>query len=750
MPTKIRIRPYARLLTMLGEQLIKNERIALAELIKNSYDADASWVKITFNNFGENFEINDVSTIEIEDDGTGMSTNTIIEHWLNPATPHKRLKKEKNDTTKKGRKIQGEKGIGRFALLKLGRKIQLVTKTSSEKKETYVELDLTKYDDEFLTESGKRKELFLDDIAPLIKERDPVDIVPRQITLGRDTKKRRPSGTKIIISSLKGVWSEEKITKVYDDIVRLESIFSHALLKKKVKKIDDKEEFSVHIFKDDMELPFSAGYFENLETLIRECSVFQIEDGEYIEKDAEFKFKLNGKPKSLKLDDPTITGLRVFREHFGTGGEKLKFRNTKCGDFGFGFYVFDFSPSEKVKSKYQLDKQDKELIRKHRIYLYRDDIRVYPYGDPDDDWLRIDAYRGTISAGQFLSNDQVVGFVNISQKNNPELKDKTNREGLIDTGNPTDDFICLLQTFLAYIRAYPYTKYRKENEEKNAIRTFKTEAVKNEIDQLRPLLENNKAASERLKSLEDHYSAEKSYLVQRAETTEELAGVGLSVETASHDIMSIMAKSLISVDSLIKTTSSSKNLNKEILTSDLTALRGMLSFIEAQLKNIQLLFKSTKQRRKNIRIDEILEKVIRIFKSILEKSGIQVELEKNGSPLLAKTTDAVLLQLFLNLFDNSIFWLSSIDIKNRKILITLDGNNGCLIFSDNGPGIRKEDEDYIFEPFFSGKGEEGRGLGLYIAKQLLERHEYSIDLADLKSQKKLAGANFVISFLREE
>ena len=52
MDKTLKIRPYARLLTMLGEQLIKNEQIALAELIKNSYDADAEWVKVRFVDFG--------------------------------------------------------------------------------------------------------------------------------------------------------------------------------------------------------------------------------------------------------------------------------------------------------------------------------------------------------------------------------------------------------------------------------------------------------------------------------------------------------------------------------------------------------------------------------------------------------------------------------------------------------------------------------------------------------------------------
>ena len=65
----LKIRPYARLLTMLGDQLIKNERIALIELIKNSYDADSPWVKVSFKGFGADFEVTPKSEIVIEDAG---------------------------------------------------------------------------------------------------------------------------------------------------------------------------------------------------------------------------------------------------------------------------------------------------------------------------------------------------------------------------------------------------------------------------------------------------------------------------------------------------------------------------------------------------------------------------------------------------------------------------------------------------------------------------------------------------------
>ncbi len=94
-----KIRPYARLLTMLGDQLIKNERIALVELIKNAYDADSPWVKVSFINFGEDFKVTPKSKIIIEDAGDGMTFDTIKNHWLNPRLLIKREGKNiKNKT----------------------------------------------------------------------------------------------------------------------------------------------------------------------------------------------------------------------------------------------------------------------------------------------------------------------------------------------------------------------------------------------------------------------------------------------------------------------------------------------------------------------------------------------------------------------------------------------------------------------------------------------------------------------------
>lgn len=740
-----KIKPYARLLTMLGEQLIKNERIALSELAKNSYDADAAWVKISFLNFGEHFEIGEDSSIVIEDDGCGMSLEVIRDHWLRPATPIKKHGKQSKDTTDKGRKVQGEKGIGRFAVLKLGNKVLVTSRPCNSQIEYVVNFDFSKYDDDFLSENGKKKEVFLEDISIEIESQNAKTIIDESFSIGGQVVKRKPHGTRIEISGLKGVWTKQKIEDVFRDLTRLQSIFDKAL---DDTEVEESVAFNVYIYVDEKEQAFASHYVDRLLTLLEDSSVFRIEDGKYNQIKKLFRFKLNGTPHVLNLTDPDIAGLRVFREHFGKGADELKKRGTECGSFSFGFYVFDFSAN--AEAKFIIDKDDKEIIKEHRIYLYRDGIRVYPYGDPEDDWLRIDAYRGTISAGQFLSNDQVVGFVNISEKGNAELKDKTNREGLIETGNPTDDFICLLQSFLAYVRSKPYAQYRASLVERKVINVFKEEQVQKDFSEIKTAVKDNKNAVALLEKAEKHYKAERQFLVQRAETTEDLAGIGLSVETASHDITSVMSKALQKTDALIRQGSTKGQLDLEKLVEDLATLRGMLGFIDAQLRDIQLLFRSAKQRRREIRVKDVLEKVVKIYEQTMRQSKIELEIEQIGGPLVAKTTDAVLLQLLLNLFDNAVYWLESTDRPQKKIKIRLDGKEGLLIFSDNGAGVRDDDAPYIFEPFYSGKGEKGRGLGLYIARQLLERHDYSIELADIKAHRISSGANFVISFVQDK
>lgn len=739
-PKTLKLKPYARLLTMLGDQLIKNERVALGEIIKNSYDADASWVKLTFEGFDENFGQTATSKIIIEDNGFGMTQDIIENHWVNPATPTKLIGKQTKNTTPKGRVIQGEKGIGRFALLKLGRKIDITTRAKGQASELELTLDVSAFTPDFIPKGGKP--MFLDELQVVLRSVNPAKKIQEcSVKIGARKLKRRPHGTRIEISHLTSTWSKAKVESIFNDMARLQSIF---LPDTKSKQLS--AGFELVIYRDDIYQEFATDYQDELDRIVHENSVLQIENGRFEPQTRTIKFDMGKEQRSFSLDDAELTGLKVYRDYLDAKGSPQAL-GQKTGPFEFAFYVFDFSSD--AKGKFELDKDDRKLIKEHRIYLYRDGIRVYPYGDKDDDWLGTDMTRGLVRASAFLSNDQVVGYVNITQKGNPDLKDKTSREGLIDNGSAHDDFILLLRIVLAWIRDKPFARYRARVKKGKEVEVFKTEQVQQALEEASEAASDNPALQKKVVEATQLYKAERRYLIQRAENTEHLAGVGLSVETASHDLMVALTRSLGVVDGLISQTQRQGALDKAAIQRDLESLRGILSFVQTQMKDVERLFKSSKQKRRPVRIEEMVEKVQRLFEGALKRAQIQVEVSTIGAPLVAHTTDAVVLQLLLNLYDNSLYWLAHAE-KPRKILIELNGDEGTLVFSDNGPGIRMEDAPYIFEPFYTGKGEEGRGLGLYIARQLLDRHEYSIALADLKAHKLLRGANFVVTFVKEE
>ena len=682
------IRPYARLITMLGDQLIKNELIALVELIKNSYDADASWVKVSFIDFAPDYALTATSKIIIEDDGCGMNADILKKHWLNPATPDKLRRKAVNAKTEKGRILQGEKGIGRFAIFKLGKAIKITTRRQKQDAEGHfidegddientLVYDFSKYDDNFLKENGQDKDLFLENLQVEFSQAPPTAIVPKDIVLGTTKRKRKPYGTIIEISNLKTKWTDLRVARVQKEVGKLQPIFSQ----------DTDSDFGVWIYKDNQLHESQDRYKEQLHNCLENKSVFKVTDGRYSSKGNIISFNINGQNAHLSFEDQDIRGLKQF-EKFNTPEYR-----TECGSFRFEFYIFDFNVDSENPSKYFLDGDDKKIIREHRIYLYR--------------------------------------------------------EGLIEDGRALDDFITVLQLILKYLRKKPFAQYLIDKQRKKEIDRIKRGRPSELIETAKKQYADDLKTMTFLKSFERSYTKEKKVLEDRINKTENLAAVGLSIETASHDVMLFIRKALESQDSLIHDLTAVGEIDKQELLTRLTLIRGNLSIVETQMKDVQLLFPSTKSRTKNINVKEIIDKVNGLYKRAFNDNNIFVDFDVTERPLIVKTTDAVLLQVFINLFDNSLYWLKTVN-GERRIKISIDGNMQRLIFSDNGPGIKDDDVNYVFEAFYSGKGEEGSGLGLYIARQLLDRYDYSIDLAEFSKDKVLCGANFVLEFIKED
>lgn len=736
------LRPYARLLTMLGDQLIKNERIALVELIKNAYDADADLVEVRFEDFNPDMTHDERSRIVIEDDGAGMTAEVVRNEWMNPAAPTKYLAKRagRRKTPGKERVIQGEKGIGRFAILKLGKVITVTTRPPGAELENRLTYDFARFDEDFVSEDGEQKEIFLDEIGIELSQAEPA-VLPGET-----------HGTVIEIRNLKGAWNDEIIERLCRDVSDLTDPVS------RITHRTSSGRFDIEIFFNGERRFRDADQAESLKALIEDKAVLKI-DGGFRSSEAAFAFDVNGAADEVGLRDQKITGLWVWRERFGrkrsgrvTEQIPMDFRSESetrfaCGDFAFHFHIFDFSRG--IGGRHELKQVEKNRLKEHRIYLYRDDVRVYPYGDPDDDWLNIDVTRGTGRAGDFFSNDQVVGWIDITQEGNPDLRDKTNREGLIESRGAVRDLIFLVQLFLSYVKQVPFQRYQHKQRQRSTARFVQDEVVARSLADLKAGLEDagQKNQARDVAQIETAYGREKEYLSQRADTAEDLAGVGLSVEMASHDIMLLLNRALRVGGRLAKMARTAGN---EEIRKQTDMLVGVLQQVVDGMGDVQILFKSSRRRRKVQKIEPVLDRIHKIYETLLGERRIRYNKVTAGrSPLVANTTDGVVMQVLINLFDNAAYWLETVDPSKREICVTLDGDRSELVFSDSGPGVDPEDLPYIFEPFYSGKGQEGRGLGLYIARQLLERHQYSIAVAE-DDRKLLPGANFVVSFVQED
>jgi signal transduction histidine kinase len=722
MAEALAFKAHARLLTMLGEQLIKNERIALVEIVKNSYDADARHVSVDFRGFGDNFEVHPDSSIVITDDGFGMTPEVVRDTWMSPATPSKAQAKRVHPRTPLGRAIQGEQGIGRFATFKLGNQLSVVSRARGVSRETTLLIDISQLDDSGTGSAAE--DMYLDDIGAM------VDITAPAVFDGSGAVASQ-HGTQLEVRGLRAAWNDRLVHEVFDDIGRLEPVMWNS------STTDEKSSFNVTFCRDGVDLHLNLARHDEFQALL-ERAVLRVQDGRFDAIKREFYFRLDDRPQVLSIDDPEVRGIKVFRDHFLDTPDARP--DPECGPFAFQFFVFDFSAN--APAAHSLDREEKTLLKRHRVYLYRDGIRVYPYGDSGDDWLQIDVIRGTQSARSMFSNDQTAGFVSITQADNPRLRDKTNREGLLEDGRATGDFVALIQTVLAYLRAKPYERYSAANRRARE-RNLKDRRVDKFVSALRQTPNLPTSATKTLDALEDSLNAERGLATLRIARTEQLAGVGLSVETASHDLIAAGHEALRLARRLVEDLRLHDLMNEPIF-SQAKALVSRLEFVVSRFSDVQGLFVSTRQKKSGIDVLQLTRRVRSMYSALHEDQRIDFEVD--GGKLVADTTESAVLQCVINLVDNATYWLMTSQHEPRQIR-AYAADVSTLVITDNGPGVKEPDAPFVFEPFYSGKGDDGKGLGLYIARQNGLRHGFQVDIAASRpDDKALEGASFVVAF----
>lgn len=727
-------KPYARLMNIIGDQLITDKKVAVVEIIKNSYDADAENVKVRFfnmNNYGISYYTEkEQPYIEIEDDGDGMTLKTITDVWLRPATPNKLdKKKQKQNKTLKGRIIQGEKGIGRFAIHKLGEKIEVFTKAAGHD-EIKLEMDFTEFNPEKadLFNQPPAEYKLLDAVHNSWFVNNPPEVI------------NKVKGTIIRIYNLREKWNKSDFIELYKSIQRLLPPIDENAEKL---NIAFKQDFVVRTYLDKTEFaPDDVTTFKDIIERAQYSMYGSVsEDGvlDFTYESTSPKRKIERRVNLLKKESlsefqyPTNT----IEDWFIANN-----RTPNCGGFKFSFYAFNL----KNRDKTVLTKEIEQFIKKNFIYLFRDGVRVYPFGEPGYDWLDLDKLRARVRAGDYISYNDLTGFVYIGQgeKENPLLKDSTNRQGMMNIDGAYEDFKTLVTAVTQVLNLEKKVDENRMNVIKE--RSFKdsNEIVTKAFNTLKSSLVkiDNREVLEKANKFLDTVERHNTIMKDRMETVEDLAGLGMAVEKASHDALTLLSKLRGNVKDFRLKAKNQDYKNDELLAL-LNELDENLNFVYDEIQVIQPLFKNQRKAIQDISVYESVEKVLKYFRREID-GKISVKIIKDND-IIVKTNKGLILQILINLIDNAVYWVNKNETKRKEITIELNTGNNSFTIADSGPGIREDVVPVIFNEFFSLKS-DGRGLGLYIVKEILLRINGEIFVIQEERDKILPGANFVIKF----
>lgn len=336
----------SRLLFEIGEKLVTNRAIALAELIKNSYDADATEVTITLHKI-----LNPGGKITIQDNGIGMDEESFKKGWMRIATI---FSEEKPESPKYKRKKSGRKGIGRFACRKLAKK--LILSSISE------------------AGNGIKNELTAKFDWPSFIPGSDVDKIPTKYDI-KKVNPSTPTGTKLILENTTESWTEGNITRLKNEISELFTplIFLDDENKKeentsKKRLTNSDSGFHYQIISDDFKIgpdSLDKSFFQNAWAILSG----EVDENGWATYDCSIQNRIIHKfSKPLKRELP-FNELRAAK---------------------FKIFIFSYR-ADLFKNADWSAARSQEIGRKRGgVKVYADNFRIFGYGETGNDWLCVD------------------------------------------------------------------------------------------------------------------------------------------------------------------------------------------------------------------------------------------------------------------------------------------------------------------------------------------------------------------------
>lgn len=714
----VRFSVDAGVIDRLGRELVARHETAVSELVKNAYDADATYVEIIF------YDANIAGGMLIlEDNGHGMTKEQLVNGFMkisssdkfhNPVSPlYKRTR-------------AGKKGIGRFATQRLGGKLTITTQTKTSTVALKIEIDWSHFNID----------------QNLIVIANSIVEVPKE----------REKGTTLTISNLRETWTDAAIRRVYKysiDVIQPFPLSKTDELKQEENLVDaliSDPGFEIRCWQS-----INGGLDEvaDNDTMIFEHALAEISGS--VDEDGYGSWDI----ESVKLglfDHSDISS--------DSKREGLPYYHIKNVKFKAYYFIYNIGMIPKMVSGYIQQKANEA----GGFRLYRNGFRVLPYGEPQNDWLGLDesVRRRVILPSH--GNNNFFGFVEITDPKNVIFHELSSREGLFKDASYDELVDFTYRSVLgSVLRIADFRKKKQTTGQKNYVKEEKTASeevsdLANELEGLADEIDNeqdgkgldeNKGSQEQDQGsgsqVEEHKGSSSEDRSRRfrefaeklraaAESLEEigmlrvLAGLGLTIGEFTHEIKQYLPAFDVDSEYLIDNTQAGSELQKRALRikSSFNSFNTYASYFDETIsQNVQ-------RELTVIELRDVVNRFLNVIMPDTERSSLSVFSNFADYGLFTcKMHPSEWASILFNLYSNSKKAIKRAKAEgNIKITAGKTEKVVYLEFSDNGDGIPLENEDKIFKAFFTtssqvghaGTGHEemaGTGLGLKIISDIV-------------------------------
>lgn len=665
---------------LIGRDLITDRVTALFELVKNCYDANATEVTVTFEHVGLDREN---SEITIKDDGFGMSFVDVRDKWMVIGTSNKRS----NPYTPLPfhRKCVGEKGIGRFAVDKLGDKVNIITKQDGEENWLNVEIDWEAY---YKSSNEQSVNLFTD--------------VENQYVFSpaNDTNEH---GTTLKITNVREVWVKADIERFIAEVARLISPFENMRSPFTIRVVAPEYEIDTIANKkiDDIKLAtihFSIGY--DSEKGIQETVFFNDSKG------------------TIEIQQAPIKSF---------GGVKMK------------VYYFDDAARRQYRKEYRNSQID-------GIKIYRDGVITTPFAESESsddkkrDILGIDK-RLWQDIFNRVSSREIIGVVEITKQENPDIIDATSRQDFVDNQAYRDlkEFIISQLDAIQRFKEYSRKVRKKQNTDALAsagediqsfITSVETIAQENPAlkDKLAPVVKQAKKTGKAVqtaikdkKEAEDEFARKESIYMSIMSLQEYAIHITHAVRTTLNKI-----RDRVEYFNLFFPDSDEQDIFERY------AKEMYVEFVNVnKVIDYMLSYSQSNIQPEDINLNDTIDEIFAEYLNLFVSNNIKAEIVMPNKITLRNTHRQFFRDIIQNILDNSIKALKDAPRKLIRCSVIDNDTSFTIRISDTGVGIPVDKRAWVFGIYNTTTEEQGgAGIGLYIVKTRVESLKGKVSVVD--------------------